>query len=74
VITGNGLKTTDAIAPTAAAYPVIEPRLEAFERAIETAGRVAPGAPVSSGPIPDDGPTSSGRPAPAAPLSSGRAL
>ncbi len=31
VITGNGLKTVDAIVSTAAAYPVIEPRLEAFE-------------------------------------------
>jgi threonine synthase len=63
VITGNGLKTTAAIAPTAPAYPVIEPRLEAFERAVDTNGRVPPGAPLSSG-----------RPAPAAPLSSGRAL
>jgi threonine synthase len=32
VITGNGLKTTDALAERAAAYPVIEPRLEAFEK------------------------------------------
>jgi threonine synthase len=31
VITGNGLKTTDALASAGATHPVIEPRLEAFE-------------------------------------------
>jgi threonine synthase len=34
VITGNGLKTIDALQPTARPYPVIEPRLEAFEAAV----------------------------------------
>jgi threonine synthase len=59
VITGNGLKTTEALLSTTAAHPVIEPRLEAFERAILDVGVVT---------------DSSGRPAPAAPLSSGRFL
>ena len=31
VITGNGLKTVDAIVSTAPSYPVIEPKIEAFE-------------------------------------------
>ena len=74
VITGNGLKTTDALASTAPVYPVIEPRLDAFERAIECTGRVSPGVPPSSGRIREDVLLSSGRSAPAAPLSSGRAL
>ena len=74
VITGNGLKTTDALASTAPAYPVIEPRLEAFERAIESTGRASPGVPPSSGRIREDVLLSSGRSAPAAPFSSGRAL
>jgi threonine synthase len=34
VITGNGLKTIDALHATAQPYPVIEPRLEAFEATI----------------------------------------
>jgi len=58
VITGNGLKTTDALLATARPHPVNEPRLEAFERALLDTGFI----------------TSSGRPAPAAPLSSGRSL
>jgi threonine synthase len=66
VITGNGLKTIEAIAPTAAAYPVIEPRLQAFEGALATT--------VHAGRILGDASSSSGRSAPAAPLSSGRAL
>ncbi|OLD66380.1 MAG: threonine synthase [Acidobacteria bacterium 13_1_40CM_2_68_10] len=74
VITGNGLKTTDALASTAPAYPVIEPRLGAFERAIESTGRASPGVPPSSGRIREDVLLSSGRSAPAAPFSSGRAL
>jgi len=36
VITGNGLKTTEALAATAAAYPVIDPRLDQFEQAVAT--------------------------------------
>src|SRR5437773_4838596 len=45
VITGNGLKTTEALLPTAVAYPVIEPRLEAFERVF---GAATPGAPAAT--------------------------
>ena len=70
VITGNGLKTTDALAATAPVYPVIEPRLEAFESAFaagEAAGDFSGSAPPGAFP-------SSGLPAPAAPLSSVRTL
>jgi threonine synthase len=45
VITGNGLKTTDALAPTAARHPVIEPRLEPFE-ALISSPRPSPAAPI----------------------------
>jgi len=58
VITGNGLKTTDALVASTAPHPVIEPRLDAFERALFDL----------------DLSSSSGRPAPAAPFSSGRPL
>jgi threonine synthase len=72
VITGNGLKTTDALAGVAAAYPVIEPRLDSFETALHD-GRgtdrpaaatlsVATGAGAPPGPS-----SSSGRAAPRAP-------
>ena len=44
VITGNGLKTTDAIVSTAARYPVIDPRLEAFEETV-----APPRRPLSGG-------------------------
>lgn len=60
VITGNGLKTTDALAGVPAAYPVIEPRIEAFEQALAagddptavpspSSGRATKGASVLSG-------------------------
>ena len=74
VITGNGLKTTEAIVSTAAAYPVIEPRLEAFERIVTDAAVPAAMSSVSDAPPPSPPAfPSSGRPAPAAPLSSGPA-
>ncbi|HEX9427276.1 MAG TPA: threonine synthase [Candidatus Polarisedimenticolia bacterium] len=44
VITGNGLKTIDALVSTAAVYPVIEPRLEAFEKTIARADALAAAA------------------------------
>ena len=75
VITGNGLKTTDALVSTAAAHPIIEPRLDAFERVLSDAAVEAALSKASDAPPP--GPslsTSSGRPAPAAPPSSGRPL
>ena len=75
VITGNGLKTTDALVSTAAAHPIIEPRLDAFERVLSDAAVEAAFSKASDAPPP--GPslsTSSGRPAPAAPPSSGRPL
>src|SRR6266705_2447742 len=78
VITGNGLKTTDALLATAVAHPVIEPRLEAFERVFAaatpgapaaTAARAAPApdiiaavAPAGSPPSPAHFPSSSTRP------------
>ncbi|HEV8699819.1 MAG TPA: threonine synthase [Candidatus Polarisedimenticolia bacterium] len=68
VITGNGLKTTDALAATAPAYPVIEPRLEAFEGVLAATAADRSGS-VATGAFP-----SSGRSAPAAPLSSIRTL
>jgi threonine synthase len=68
VITGNGLKTTDALAATAPAYPVIEPRLEAFEVALAA---MAPAADLSGSVVTGAFP-SSGRSAPAAPLSTAR--
>jgi threonine synthase len=50
VITGNGLKTVEALATTAAAsYPVIEPRLESFEAALDRRPHAAPGAPPPAG-------------------------
>jgi threonine synthase len=50
VITGNGLKTTEALVTTSVAHPVIEPRLEAFERVVsQSSGRPAPAALLSSG-------------------------
>ncbi len=68
VITGNGLKTIDAIVSTAPSYPVIEPKIEAFEgiipnpaAAAASSNRATPGAPPSFG-----------RSAPAAPHSSVR--
>ncbi len=67
VITGNGLKTTDALVSTAAAYPVIDPRLESFERAISDAAITA-----ATGSVSPAAPPSPGRSAPATPLSSGR--
>ena len=70
VITGNGLKTVDAIVPTAAPYPVIEPRLEAFEGVVSIpAAAAAPSGHAIAG-----APPSSGRFAPAAPVSSDRTL
>jgi threonine synthase len=74
VITGNGLKTTDAVAATAAHYPVIEPRLQAFEEMIAATGYASPGVFPSPGRAFTDASGSSGRSAPAAPASSGRAL
>ena len=73
VITGNGLKTTDALAATALPHPVIEPRLEAFERVLSDAA-TAPAFPTASDSPPPGPPAflSSGRPSPAAPRSSGR--
>jgi threonine synthase len=75
VITGNGLKTTDALVATAAAHPIIEPRLEAFERVLSDAA-VAAAFPTASDAPPPGPPAfrSSGRPSPAAPHSSGRPL
>jgi threonine synthase len=58
VITGNGLKTVEALAATAAPYPVIEPRLEAFEAIARLAAAAAGVSPLSfvnepsSGPVP----------------------
>ncbi len=50
VITGNGLKTTEALVTTSVAHPVIEPRLEAFERVVsQSSGRPAPAGLLSSG-------------------------
>ena len=75
VITGNGLKTTDALVSTAAVHPIIEPRLEAFERVMSDAAFTAALSKASDAPPP--GPpasTSSGRALPAASPSSGRAL
>jgi len=75
VITGNGLKTTDALVSSAAAHPLIEPRLEAFERALSDAAVATAFSETSDAPPP--GPpasTSSARRAPAAPLSSERPL
>ncbi len=74
VITGNGLKTTDALAASAAAYPVIEPRLEAFEGILSD--RPVPAAAIGAADAPPSNiatTSSSGRSAPAAPFSSGRA-
>jgi threonine synthase len=68
VITGNGLKTTDALAATAPLYPVIEPRLEAFEASFAST------ADLSSGSAPPGVLPSSGLPASAAPHSSARTL
>src|SRR6185503_4487991 len=68
VITGNGLKTTDAIAATAPLYPIIEPRLEAFEASLASTADVSSGSALP-GVLP-----SSGLPAPAAPHSSARTL
>jgi len=70
VITGNGLKTTDALAATAPVYPIIEPRLEAFEEAFPPAAAAVD----FSGSAPRGAFPSSGRSAPAAPLSSARTL
>ena len=74
VITGNGLKTTDAIVSTAAVCPVIEPRLEAFEKILTDAAVPAAVSSASDAPPPSPlASPSSGRSAPAAPFSSGRA-
>jgi len=72
VITGNGLKTTDALVATAATYPIIEPRLEAFESCMTdhpvpaAAGDTSSSTTITS--------SLSRRSAPAAPFSSSRAL
>ncbi len=64
VITGNGLKTIDALASTAAAYPVIEPRIEVFEKTIADA---APRGAASAGSVPSSLVSSSTRAVPPAP-------
>ncbi len=64
VITGNGLKTIDALASTAAAYPVIEPRIEVFEKTIADA---APRGVLPAGSVPSSGVPSSTRAVPPAP-------
>jgi threonine synthase len=63
VITGNGLKTLDALIPTAAAYPTIEPRLEAFETTLAIHAGAPSSQHVTSSrravpPAPDHGRTS----------------
>ena len=58
VITGNGLKTIDALVSTAAPHPVIDPRLESFERAIESPAAAAP-APAATGALIPASPSSS---------------
>ncbi|HKB08606.1 MAG TPA: threonine synthase [Candidatus Polarisedimenticolia bacterium] len=70
VITGNGLKTTEAVASSLVGHPVIEPKLQAFEEVIATTGYASPGVFPSSGRIARDASSSSGRSAPAAPSSS----
>jgi threonine synthase len=64
VITGNGLKTIDALASTAAAYPVIEPRIEIFEKMIADA---APRGAASAGSVLSSVVPSSTRAVPPAP-------
>ncbi|HEU4402479.1 MAG TPA: threonine synthase [Candidatus Polarisedimenticolia bacterium] len=68
VITGNGLKTLDAVVSTAARYPVIEPRLDSFESVIRHPAADPKSAAANSSIHPGH---SSGRPITEAP-SSGR--
>jgi threonine synthase len=72
VITGNGLKTTDALLATAPAYPVIEPRLEAFERAVAAEGGQARQGDGSRAAAPAAGTTTRGVAAAARRAASGR--